>query len=70
MEKLNLIVSKKKEIEKLYKEIDNMKILDKKLKIFKEILEINNTEEKIVFEYLILLKEFIKIMTIPLLKKN
>ena len=70
MEKLNLIVSKKKEIEILYKEIDNMQILDKKLKIFKEILEINNTEEKIVFEYLILLKEFIKIMTIPLLKKN
>ena len=60
MEKLNLIVSKKKEIKKLYKEIDNMKILDKKLKIFKEILEINNTEEKIVFEYLILLKELHK----------
>ena len=60
MEKLNLIVSKKKEIEKLYKEIDNMKIEDIKLKIFKEILEINNTEEKIVFEYLVLLKELHK----------
>jgi len=54
MEKLSLIENKKKEIEKLNKEISQAKKLDEKLEKSKKILEINNTDTKLVQNHLIL----------------
>ena len=60
MDKLNLVINKKKEVEKLNKEISKTNKLEEKLKIFKKILEIDNTEKSSILNYLILFKEIHK----------
>ena len=57
MEKLYLIQTKKEMIKTKLEEIKVTKEPETQLKIYKEILKINNTDKEIVFKYLLLFKK-------------
>ena len=57
MQALELIQDKKKNIKNIMEVINNTNDKEKKLKLYKDILKIDNTDRQTVYEYLILIKQ-------------
>ena len=61
MQALNLVQKKKKKVNEIMKDIKATDDKEKQLKLYKDILNIVNTDRKIIYQYLLLVKQIRKI---------